>query len=275
MSNYKIVASDLDGTLLNSNFKISDENLLAIEEISKKGVQFVPSTGRTYSEIYDEIKNNSNVRYIICSNGTVVFDKLTKNKILMCMSKPVAKKIFDILYSYETHITYRYDGNSYVDADYQDEKSYKYYKVWENHISVIKNFSIPISDFKETSYSIDNIETIAAFFHNDDDLEKAKEEILKIGGLIVTAACDHSLEIFSDKAGKGNALYKLCDMLNVDYKDTISVGDSDNDASITKAAGLGLATKNACDFLKEIADNVICSNDEHIVKYVLENYIEE
>lgn len=273
MPKYKIVASDIDGTLLNSNFKISDENLLAIKEISKKGVQFVPATGRTYSEIYDEIKNNPDIRYIICSNGTVVFDKLTKNKILMCMSNSLAKKIFDILYFYETHITYRYDGNSYVDADYQDEKSYEYYKVWVNHIEVIKSFSIKISDFKETSYSIDNIETIAAFFHSDDELEKAREELLKLGGLIVTSACDHSLEIFSANAGKGSALYKLCDLLNVDYKDTISIGDSDNDVSITKAAGLGLATKNACDSLKEIADEIICSNDEHIAKYVLEKYI--
>ena len=64
----------------------------------------------------------------------------------------------------------------------------------------------------------------------------------------------------------------LADLLGIDYSDTISAGDSNNDLTITQAAGLGLAVSNACDSLKEVADEIICSNDEHIVSYILNHY---
>ena len=85
-------------------------------------------------------------------------------------------------------------------------------------------------------------------------------------------ASEYNIEIMNIEAGKGNALYALCDLLGVDYEDTISMGDSDNDSSVTKAAGLGLAMANAVDSLKAIADEIICSNEEHGVEYVLNHY---
>ena len=69
-----------------------------------------------------------------------------------------------------------------------------------------------------------------------------------------------------------SALHALCDMVGVSYLDTISVGDSDNDISITESAGLGIAVSNANELLKEVADEVICSNDEHIAAYLLAHY---
>ena len=85
-------------------------------------------------------------------------------------------------------------------------------------------------------------------------------------------ASEYNLEIMNIDAGKGNALYALCDLVGVAYEDTISIGDSDNDSSVTKAAGLGLAMENACDALKAIADEIICTNEEHAAVYVLNHY---
>ena len=65
----------------------------------------------------------------------------------------------------------------------------------------------------------------------------------------------------------------LADMLGVDRKDTIAVGDSTNDSEAIKDAGLGLAMENACDELKQIADEIVCNNKEHVARYILENYI--
>jgi hydroxymethylpyrimidine pyrophosphatase-like HAD family hydrolase len=62
-------------------------------------------------------------------------------------------------------------------------------------------------------------------------------------------------------------------MTGIGIENTIAVGDSDNDMSMIKAAGLGLAVSNACDELKAIADKVICSNDEHNIKYIYENIL--
>lgn len=74
------------------------------------------------------------------------------------------------------------------------------------------------------------------------------------------------------EAGKGNALRSLADMLGVSHDETIGVGDSDNDTSLIEAAGLGLVPSNGCGSLKKIADEIICSNDEHIACYILDHY---
>ena len=60
--------------------------------------------------------------------------------------------------------------------------------------------------------------------------------------------------------------------LGIDMEDTISIGDSDNDIQMTLMAGLGLACENACDSLKKVADKIICTNDEHVIRYVQKNY---
>ena len=76
MYKYKLIASDLDGTLLNEQSRISRENLDAITALTEKGVYFVPSTGRTYTEIPEQITEHPSIRYFIYSNGSVIYDYL-------------------------------------------------------------------------------------------------------------------------------------------------------------------------------------------------------
>ena len=72
---YKIVASDLDGTLLQYDGRVSAENWRAIEEMGKMGVQFVPASGRSFNEMPDELRESPLIRYYITSDGTTVYDK--------------------------------------------------------------------------------------------------------------------------------------------------------------------------------------------------------
>jgi hydroxymethylpyrimidine pyrophosphatase-like HAD family hydrolase len=119
----------------------------------------------------------------------------------------------------------------------------------------------------------DGIEVLSAFFHSYEEKLACKNELEKNGKLRAVESDEFNLEIMSIDAGKGNALFALADMLKVDIGDTVSIGDSDNDSSITMAAGLGLAVSNASDSLKAVADEIICSNEEHVVPYVLSHYI--
>ncbi len=272
MRSYKIVASDLDGTLLNDKSKISNKNLFAVNELLKKEVYFVPSTGRTFSEMPEELKNNPAIRYIIYSNGAVVFDKQTGKSILNCIPNNVARDILDVLSSYETYITFRHNGECFADAAFKNEKAFDYYNVSEPHREVVRNYAICPDNFREISYSSDNVEVFSVFFHNYDDKLMCKKYLEKNDSLQVVEGFEYNIEIASKNAGKGNALRILADMLNVDLADTISIGDSGNDISIIEAAGLGLAVSNADDSLKSVADEIICSNEEHAVDYVLAHY---
>ena len=84
---YKIVASDLDGTLLNKEQAVSEENLCAISEMNRLGVEFVPTTGRAMNEIDLSLMKFPDIRYIIASDGAVVFDKSIEKPILTRISR--------------------------------------------------------------------------------------------------------------------------------------------------------------------------------------------
>ena len=98
------------------------------------------------------------------------------------------------------------------------------------------------------------------------------ERLSHMKKLFFAEAAPYNFAIFSADAGKDKALLQLADMLGVDRAATMSLGDGGNDIMITRAAGLGLAVSNSVKGLKDVADDIICSNEEHVVKYVLEKY---
>lgn len=272
MREYKLVASDLDGTLLNSSGDVSKENLSAIAKLNEKGINFVISTGRTFSEIPEVLKKCPAIRYYIYSNGAVVYDKVSGYRILSCISGDTVRKIFDIVKGYDAHLTIRYDGCAFVDKNFQSDYCFDYYNVCEAHIRVVRNFAVYSDEFEKLCYSSDNVEAVSVFFHNYEDKIKCREKLSNDDTLRIVEVDKYNIEIVNTCAGKGNALRSLADMMNIDLGDIISVGDSDNDKSSIMTAGLGLATYNSTDDLKNAADGVICSNDENIAEYVLFRY---
>ena len=82
-----------------------------------------------------------------------------------------------------------------------------------------------------------------------------------------------NLEICSIRAGKGTALLALAQKIGIDPAATIAIGDGTNDADNLQKAGLGLAVSNADPLLLPYADQIICSNDEHVMDYILKNII--
>lgn len=272
MFKYKLVASDLDGTLLNNKSEVSRENLDAIGKLSDMGVMFIPSTGRTFAEMPRLIRNNENIRYYIYSNGTVVYDKKTGERILNCISNETGRKVLDIAREYEVHKSFRCNGRCYVDNRFQSLEAWDYYNVCREHRVVVENFGILIEDFEEKIDNADEIEVYSFFFKNLSEKEECRRRISGIEGIAVTGVTEYNIEVFNAAAGKGNALQVLAKKLGIKAEETISIGDSNNDSTILRASGLGLAVSNACDSLKAVADEIICSNEEHVAKFVLEKY---
>ena len=272
MAEYKIVASDLDGTLLNSSGEVSRENLEYISRLVDSGVNFVPATGRTISEIPSVVRDNPEVRYIIHSSGAAVYDKETGERISFCIDNALARRVFAAILKYECHISVRMDGKIWTGTEMKTLESYKYYQVWPVHYEILEEIGESIPDIKSRVFDMDGIEMISLFFHNDDDIERLSAQLREIGSLNLASACEHNLEITFADAGKGNALAALASKLSLPISSTIAVGDSGNDAPMVRVAGLGLAVANSTDALKKIADEVICSNDEHVIKYIFEKY---
>lgn len=274
MGNYKIVASDLDGTFLKSDRTVSEENWQAVEEMTKRGVQFVPCTGRTLYEMDPEIRDHPAVRYIIHSDGAVIYDKQTDARITMCMPHQTGIELLDILEDYDLMPVVRHRKKAYLNAEHNTSERHAYYNVDGYYSPVLKSSAIPTEDFDAFCRGLDEIEMINCFFHDCNEFDECMKRIMETGEFLVATNGRRYVEIFYVRAGKGNALIKLAQTIGLEPAQTIGVGDSSNDLTLVAQAGLGLAMENACDELKEAADQIICTNDEHAIQYILTHYID-
>ena len=114
MEKYRLIASDLDGTLLDGGSRVGEKNLRAIRELTERGVIFVPSTGRALSEIPSELLSLDCIRYIIYANGASVIDRVTGERIEACIDRERLNSVFAVLSHYDTHIAVRYKGETFV-----------------------------------------------------------------------------------------------------------------------------------------------------------------
>ncbi len=269
MNKYKLVACDLDGTLLCDDLTLSSENKSAIKELSEKGVYFVPATGRALSEM-QELVDNPDIRYIICSNGAVVFDKNGGNIFMTCMSKEVSSLVLDVLCGYDCYFVAHGGGETYAEIMSRDMR--EEYNVSYNVQELVDNYCNTEKGVVERLRLMDGVESYSVFFRSESDKNACKNELLKDERLYVVDSWGCNIEIFCAGAGKDVSLLKLCEILGIDTDEVITVGDSGNDIAMTKVAGLGLAVSNSGEALKKVADRVICSNNEHAVKFVCEHY---
>ena len=269
---YKIIASDLDGTLLKHD-AISEENENAIKELINKGVYFVPATGRAFDELPKHLKETELFRYYIVSDGAQIYDKVKNEMFEFSMNKEKTKQILDKLFSYDICLFVHHDIYSYCNKQKHEAEIYKSYNMNKHWVEFSLAKEVVVENLKDFVYSLDEIPLFVPFFKNMEDLLECKAYFEKDDELLVAQTDPHNLEIFSVRAGKGNSLLRLADILGVDKKATIAVGDSTNDYTMVKMAGLGLAVENAVDELKKVADKVICNYKAHTAKYILENFI--
>ena len=270
---YKIIASDLDGTLLNQKEGISPENYQALERLQELGVLFVPASGRSFWEMPEELKVCPHIRYYIGSDGSTIYDKQTGITHQLAMPQPVGHFVLNKLFTYPTNMMIHAHNRSYVDAARHDEADYRKNNYNDSWVRFVFATNQPVENFKAFAYDLENIEMFCAFFENYADLLECKAFFEAQPDLLVAQSNKYNLEIISKNAGKGNALMALADLLGIDRAATIAVGDSTNDMTMIRQAGLGLAMKNAVEELKAAADQVICDNEHHSAKYILEHFI--
>ena len=270
MAEYRIIACDLDGTLVGTDGRISGENYEAIRSLREKGIEFVPATGRAFGEMPTDLKECPDIRYIMYSNGSVIFDKATGKRRTFGIKHALLCRVLDLLGEYDTHILLHAEGDSHFDAAKDTDAYFAHCNMSEWWMNYVRGCNVRREDFAEYAYGLCEAEMACVFFDTLGHRAEAKERLQKMG-LRVTSTAEYNLEIFSETCGKGNTLRVLAEMLGCDISQTVAVGDSLNDLSMIEAAGLGIAMSNAIDLLKEKADLVICSNDEHAAKYILEH----
>lgn len=266
----RYIASDLDGTLISSDNEVSEENLDAIDRMHNAGVRFIVLTGRTLYEVPLELRHNDSIDYIIYSNGVGIWDRkrgLLKNNFI---DDEKAKKVFEILSEYDTFTEIYSGGRPYVDASKFDSEHFLYYKIYKGFIPEMNKSRVKIPSLRKIiDDSNDKVEMFDVFFR----YEKERQECLKrlkndFDDLFVTSSMSNNLEIVRAGNSKGDTLIEFCNKMGIDIKSVTVLGDSRNDISAFETDAKGYAVANACDELKNLADKVICSNDEDVMRFM-------
>ncbi len=270
---YKLVVSDLDGTLL-VNSHLPEFNLNSIKKIREKGVKFCIATGRTIQStryILKELDSyNKENEYSILFNGCTIIEN-KDNKILYFkgIEYEIANKIFEIGKKYNVMLLVYTIDACYVWKSYENEV--KRQEKLDEKLTFMTDLNI---DFiKEKKIPVTKI-----IFGSEDNkyLLEIKKELDKIfkDDISISFSSEVYLEINSNNVNKGIALEWLSNYLKININETIAIGDNNNDLSMIEKAGLGICVKNAIDNIKSKAKYVTEKKfDEGAVKEVLDKFI--
>lgn len=264
---YKAIFLDLDGTLLDDNKNVSEENKKAINMAENMGVSVCLCSGRQ-NEFVKKIQKKAgiNSQYIISSNGCEIYD-LKNNEVLFTanLESTLSKRLYEYC-QLKNHLI-RIDT---VYGRFINNMNYEY------------SGEIELSEDINKFLDENNVVQISVCTKTEEEIDKVIEylkplnEDIKIENRFQTGNGIWSLwaiNIINKNASKGNAIYGLCKYLKIDIKDVIAMGDDLNDISMIKEVGLGIAMGNALDSVKEIADEVTKTNNENGVAEIINSKI--
>lgn len=270
----KVIASDMDGTLLNSRHEISEENLQAIRKAQDLGTHFVIITGREFNSVNSYVKQfNLNCECILM-NGAEYRDKHGKVVKTISMDKDQVKDILDIM-DKENLVAeiFTNDGVFVTDKDNHKESIFERFKIFSPYMS-----DEEVLDFIENRSEIMNVKTIENLdeflnseikvlkiitFNKDADfIAAAKEKLRKIDNLAVASTFSNDIELNNIRAQKGIILADVIEKMGIKRDEVVVIGDSFNDYSMFIEFENSFAMENAIPEIKEIAKYITTSNDE-------------
>lgn len=261
---YKIIALDLDGTLLTSNNKINYETLHALKSCLEKDIKIILTSGREYKSMEKYVEMLNLKDYQITMNGSIIFDPVNKCSVVKyTMDRYVylraLSKIKTLPYPYLVFD----DEDIYVDTN-----------------SLNMNFVLDIANKtgKKLPHIVNDYSIIKSpvkitiFLNKENEGEFVKVLFLNTDVKVMRTS-EKMIEITSKGVSKGQALKYLCDKYSIDHKDIIAFGDSDNDIEMIEFAGKGIAMGNAFEYVKEKSDYVTKTNDEDGIVYAINKFV--
>ncbi len=257
-----LFCTDLDGTLFGDDKTVSKKNIEAIEYFKSEGGLFTFITGRipqTSWQIYDLIKPNAPYG---CINGAGIYDHATQKYLWRI---PLDVSAIELVKEVDARLPD-------IGIQFNTEKQVLFFKDNDAMVYFRDITGVP---YVPCGYeALDDTSLKVIFAHNDESRLSAVSELL----------CHHPLadrfdficsekrlyELLPKSASKGKALCKMAELLGIDIKKTVAIGDYNNDVSMIKAAGLGVAVSNAVSEAKSAADHIAPSNNESAIAAVID-----
>lgn len=284
---YKLVAIDLDGTMLNSYGEVTENTKKTIKQATDKGIDIIIASGRPIDSIKTIAEEINAKKYFISGNGALIYDMqkdeiiydkfMKKEKVLEIIKICEENSISYNVYTDKTILatTLKYNVLYYYKENLKKEENKK------TNISIVQNMYEYVKNMKE--------EKILKMTICDDNQSIFNSIIKKIGAIDEIEVLDVShmsrkvikqgteyipieyyyTEISSENVDKWNAIEYLIEKLNIKRDEIIAIGDNINDKKMIENAGLGIAMKGSTPVVTEIADEITdTNNDDGVAKAI-------
>lgn len=264
---YKLLAVDMDGTLLREDKTISKMTLKAVHDARKKGVKVVLSSGRHLGGIVNYMESLNlfyEGEYAVTMNGCSVQEVVSKDyQYKKTLTTYDMNRIIELGKNFNADVELVTANCFYVDK-------YKDFFQWDADIN---NTDLKVINFDDLPK---NTDVFKIMFVNDGDFLDRISQMIPVDfrrDYTVLRSGDNFLEFIKKGANKGTAVAYIADMLHISPEEVICIGDAENDTHMIKYAGLGVAMGNAYPSVKEAADYVTKTNEEDGVAYVINKFI--
>ncbi|MDN6900060.1 HAD family phosphatase [Oenococcus sicerae] len=266
MANIKLITIDMDGTLLSSQQQVPTGNMTAIKQALSQGIKVVIASGRPLSGILPWLKiigvPISNDQFVIAFNGAVI--QTTSGKLISKNTISYADYLQLQTFADEQKAYFQIES---LDATHTIGKLIPKEAQMENYLI---NAALKVHD--QMPKEVEFIKPLINGSQEELDHLTAimpKELLEKFN--IVRGAW-YNLEFMSKNASKGNALKQIADQLAIPSKQTMAIGDQQNDLSMFQRAGIAVAMANARPEIQAKADFVTKNNDQAGVGFAIAKY---
>lgn len=271
--NYRVIALDLDGTLLTPEKTILPESISALKRARESGAKVVIVTGRHHIAIHPFYQALALDTPAICCNGALLYDYHEKRVLLSNPLQPQqANQLIDLLDTYNVH------GLMYADDAMMYQEPTGHIIRTENWAKSLPESQRPIfrhvNSLRKAAHEVDSIWKFAL---TDVDTVKL-QNFTQVVGNELGLACEWSWHDQVDIAQRGNSkgkrLAQWVESQGLSMNQVIAFGDNYNDLSMLESAGLGVAMGNAAEDIKARADLVTSNNTEAGIAEIVNKYFE-
>ncbi|WP_409227881.1 Cof-type HAD-IIB family hydrolase [Gudongella sp. SC589] len=268
----KLIAIDMDGTLLDSRNELTQRTRTAIEMAKDKDVEVVLATGRVlksamyYSEM---LKLDS---YIAACNGAIIVDNKGKDIFRKPIDKKKLEKIMEIGHNMSVYFHF-YNEDTFFTKTYVKE-IVDYYSSSKGKFTG-QSIDVDIYESVEDISSRTNLDVFKFLFidNNLDKLQLLREKLHSVEGISISKSWTNNLEVMEEGISKGRSLEHLCQLMDIPLENTMAIGDNENDLSMLSVAGLSVGMGNGARAVLERVDHITEDNDHDGVAKAIERFV--
>ena len=280
----KVIASDMDGTLLNNSHVFSEKTVESIKKACEKGIRFMVVTGRNYVSAMEALENTGLVCDYILSSGAEIRDPDKQVQMSIALSFDECEYLYEELKKYSIGVMFCSEEKNYIIGTFEeaDEGILDYIKYFhdtrdKDELRKTYLYKVMWAKTKELpdyeTLRKNNVPITKMFLVSDDVemLQEIKAELQENGNLAVSSSFKNNLEVTDIKAQKGPILKEYIESLGYTMDEVMVLGDSLNDYSMMEMDfGATIAMENADEEIKKVAKYITKSNEEDGVAYVID-----